>query len=172
MTDKTIYQNAPEYCHYYFDLVETDDLIAELEKSYYETLKLLSVITPHNENYSYQADKWSIKEVVRHIIDCERVFAYRAFRFSRFDETPLSGFDENKYINSLKGVDINLTGLKDEFEDVRKSTLTMFKAMTNDMLDFKGRANNVYFTTRSLGFMIVGHTIHHTNFLQKNYLKC
>lgn len=170
MTDKTIYRDAPQYCHYFFDLVQTDDLLTELEKSYHLTQELFSLIIPEKENYSYQPNKWTTKEVIRHIIDCERVYTYRALRFSRFDNTELSGFDENKYIDGIKNIEQNFTDLKDEFENVRKSTIALFKTMTKEMLDFKGTANKVVFTARTLGFMTVGHNIHHCNFIKTNYL--
>jgi len=170
MTDKKIYKDAPAYCHYFFDLIETDGLLAELEKSYQLTQELFRLVTPEKENYSYQPNKWTTKEVIRHIIDCERVYAYRALRFSRFDNTELPGFNENLYIDSMKGVEQNLTGLIEEYENVRKSTIALFKNMTNDMLDYQGTANKVVFTARALGFMTVGHNVHHCNFIKANYL--
>jgi len=170
MTDKTIYQDAPKFCHYFFDLVQTNDLLNELENSRIFTGNLFKLITVEKENYSYAPNKWTTKEVLRHIIDAERVFAYRALRFSRFDNIELSGFDENKYIDSIKGIEQNLTDLKDEYDNVRKSTIALFKTMTKEMLDFKGTANNVGFTPRTLGFMIVGHNLHHCNFIKTKYL--
>lgn len=170
MTNKTIYQDAPQYCHYYFDLVKTDDLLTELEKSNQLTQELFSLITSEKENHSYLPKKWTTKEVLKHIIDCERIYTYRALRFSRFDSTELSGFDQNKYIDNIKNVELNLSDLKDEYENVRKSTIALFKSMTKEMLDFKGTANKVVFTARTLGFMVVGHNLHHCNFLKTNYL--
>lgn len=170
MTDKRIYRDAPSYCHYFFDLVGTDDLLAELHKSKTQTEGLFLRITPEIENFSYAIGKWTIKEVIRHIIDCERVYTYRALRFSRFDETELSGFDENKYIDNLKPTAYNLADLKDEYTAVRTATIALFKSMTDEMLDFKGKANNVLFTARTLGFMTIGHNIHHCNFIVDNYL--
>ena len=114
--------------------------------------------------------RYHTKEVLRHIIDCERVYSYRALRFSRFDETELSAFDENLYIESIKKIEQNLTDLKDEYENVRKSTIALYRTMTKEMLDFKGKANKVDFTARTLGFMTVGHNLHHCNFLKTNYL--
>lgn len=170
MTDKIIYKDAPNYCHYFFDLVETNDLLSELEKSYKLTKEVFKLITFENENYSYQTNKWTIKEVLRHILDCERVYTYRAFRFSRFDNTELSGFDENEYIEKNKQAEQSLAELIDEYENVRKSTINLFKTMTNEMLDFKGKANKVSFSARTLGFMTVGHNIHHVNFIKTKYL--
>jgi uncharacterized damage-inducible protein DinB len=170
MTDKIIYKDAPNYCHYFFDLVETNDLLNELEKIYKLTKEVFKLITFENENYSYQTNKWTIKEVLRHIIDCERVYTYRAFRFSRFDNTELSGFDENEYIEKIKQAEQSLAELIDEYENVRKSTINLFKTMTNEMLDFKGKANKVSFSPRTLGFMTIGHNIHHVNFIKTKYL--
>ena len=170
MIDKTIYKDAPQYCYYFFDLVQTDDLLAELDNSYQMTQALFSLISPEKENYVYKPNKWTTKEVIRHIIDCERVYTYRAFRFSRFDNIELSGFDENLYIDNIKKFEQNLTDLKEEYENVRKSTISLFKAMTNEMLDFRGTANKVVFTPRTLGFMTIGHNLHHCNFIKANYL--
>jgi DinB superfamily len=170
MIDKTIYRDAPNYCYYFFDLVQTDDLLAELEKSYQMSQELFRLITPEKENYSYEPNKWTTKEVIRHIIDCERVYTYRAFRFSRFDNTELSGFDENLYMDRIKRVEQNMTDLEEEYENVRKSTISLFKRMTNEMLDYRGTANKVVFTARTLGFMTIGHNLHHCNFIKANYL--
>lgn len=170
MKNNKIYKVAPNYCHYFFDLVETDNLLHELEKSNQLTKELFSLITPENENFSYEANKWTTKEVLRHIIDCERVYTYRAFRFSRFDNTELAGFDENKYVDNFKVTKQNLEELENEFENVRKSTISLFQTMTDEMLDFKGTANKVAFTARALGFMTVGHNLHHCNFIKTKYL--
>ncbi|MBX2931196.1 MAG: DinB family protein [Chitinophagaceae bacterium] len=170
MTNKEIYQCAPKYYHYYFDLVETNDLLSELKKTTLLTEKIFALITPEKENFSYAANKWTTKEVLKHIIDCERIFAYRALRFSRFDNTELAGFDENKYIDNIKTAEQNLLDLQDEYLTVRKSTILLFKNMTNEMLDFKGIANKSSLTARTIGFMIIGHNLHHNNFIQSTYL--
>jgi hypothetical protein len=170
MTNKSFYKDAPSYCHFYFDLVETDNLLTELEKSKTVSQALFGLITPELENYSYQTNKWTIKQVIRHIIDCERVYTYRAFRFSRFDNTELAGFDENKYIDSVKNVEQDFFDLVTEYLAVRNATISLFKAMTSEMLNCQGVANNVIFTPLSLGFMVVGHNIHHVNYIKMNYL--
>jgi len=165
-----VYKDTPDYCHYYFDLIESENLLEELVKSQQITLELFQLITPENENFAYQPEKWTIKEVLRHIVECERVYTYRAFRFSRFDETHLSGFDENIYIENGKMMNQSLSDLKDEYQQVRKASVSLFKNMTNEMLDFKGTANNSSFTARALGFLTVGHNLHHCNFINTKYL--
>jgi len=170
MKNKAIYNDAPTYCGYYFDLIASDDLILEFEKSRLLTLDVFSMVSPEKENYSYQTDKWTIKEVLRHIIDMERIFAYRAFRFSRFDPTELSGVEENDYIVNAKQTDIKLSDLVEEFLVVRKATTWIYKNIGNEMLDFKGIANKQNYTARTLGFAMIGHNIHHCNTIKTKYL--
>ncbi|MBQ0768052.1 MAG: DinB family protein [Bizionia sp.] len=170
MKNKAIYNDAPEYYTYFFDLIQTDDLDSEFEKSTALTLDVFNVIPPALENYAYQPNKWTIKEVLRHIIDMERVLAYRAFRFSRLDDTRLSGVEENDYIENVNLTDITLSDLKEEYLAVRNSTILIYKNSSNKMLDFKGTANNQTFTARSLGFSMIGHNIHHCNFIKAMYL--
>jgi hypothetical protein len=170
LKNKKIYKDAPKYCHYYFDLVETDDLLFELEKSKELTIDIFKLITPELENFSYEPNKWTIKEVFRHIIDGERVFSYRAFRFSRFDNTELPGFEENDYIEKVKQTDIKLSDLQEDYLAVRNSTISLYKNMKGEMLDFKGSANQQTYTARTLGFMNVGHNLHHCNFIKTKYL--
>ena len=165
-----IYSNAPDHYHHYFRFIETQDLLQELEKSKHITQTLFSGIDPEKENYAYDVDKWTIKEVLQHIIDCERVFCYRAFRLSRFDPTELSGFDENQYIDNIDLTKASLSDLLDEYLNVRTVTIGLYKTMTDNMLDFKGTANNAVFTARSIGFMCVGHNLHHCKLIQTHYL--
>lgn len=170
MNNKEIYENAPDYCGYFFDLIETDDLLSEFEKSKRLTLDVISLIPANLENYSYQKGKWTVKEVIRHIIDMERIFAYRAFRFSRLDNTDLSGVEENDYIKNASQTERQLSELRDEYTSVRNSTVWVYKNLTTEMLDFKGTANAQTYTTRTLGFAMIGHNIHHCNFIKVNYL--
>jgi len=170
MKNKEIYKDAPEYCGYYFDLIESDDLLSELEKSKELTLNVFKMISPVLENYAYLPNKWTIKEVLRHIIDMERIFAYRAFRFSRFDDTELSGVEENDYIEKVRQTEIKLSDLQEEYLAVRNSTICIYKNIKTEMLDFKGTANKQTYTARTLGFALIGHNIHHCNFIKSKYL--
>ncbi|WKN42375.1 DinB family protein [Tunicatimonas pelagia] len=170
MNNKEIYKNAPKYCDYFFDLIESDNLLAEFEKSKELTLDILKLVPPDLENYSYQTDKWTIKEVLRHIIDMERIFAYRAFRFSRLDDTDLSGVEENDYINNAKQNEIKLSELRNEYLAVRNSTVWVYKNLSTEMLNFKGTANAQTYTAETLGFAMIGHNVHHVKFIEKTYL--
>lgn len=170
MKDQSIYLETASYFHYYFDLVETNDLVLELQKSKHSTIDFIQSIPKEKEDYAYSDGKWTIKEVFRHIIDSERVYAYRAFRFSRFDNTELAGFDENKYIENVNSIHFSLKDLLLEYVNLRDSTINLFETMTDQMLDFKGTANNMKTSARILGYMTVGHNIHHYNFIKKHYL--
>ena len=170
MKNRNIYDNAPEYAHHYIDLVETEDLITEFEKSKELTLDTFKLITSQNENYSYAPGKWTVKEVMRHVVDMERIFAIRAFRFSHFDNTELPGVEEDDYVDD-RIPQISLSDLKEEYLAVRNATLWIFTNSTDEMLDFRGIANEQPYTARSLGFATIGHNIHHCNFIRNRYLK-
>jgi len=169
MENKSIYSEAPKYYHYYFDLIESDNLINELEKSNQFMQNLFHKINRDNENFSYQENKWTTKQVIRHIIDCERIFGYRALRFARFDNTPLTSFDENKYMEPPLHQNENIDALTHEFLNVRQSTISLYKSMNEQMLDFRGSVDGTFNSARTIGFMIVGHQLHHCLFLEKKY---
>ena len=169
MENKSIYSEAPKYYHYYFDLIESDNLIKELEKSNQFMQNLFQKINRDNENFSYQENKWTTKQVIRHIIDCERIFGYRALRFARFDNTPLASFDENKYMEPPMHQNEYIDALTHEFLNVRHSTISLYKSMNDQMLDFRGSVDGTFNSARTIGFMIVGHQLHHCLFLEKNY---
>ena len=170
MNQRPFYQDAPSYCHPFFDLVTTDHLIKELNNSLSETSALFSSLPPEKADYRYAAGKWSVKEVLQHLVDCERVYSYRAFRFSRFDASELAGFEENDYIKNVERINRSMDDLCAEFIHLRNATIHLYSYMTEEMLDFKGKANNVIYTARSLGFMTVGHSIHHCNMIRSHYL--
>jgi hypothetical protein len=121
-------------------------------------------------DFAYAEGKWTASQVFRHIIETERIFAYRALRFSRFDETPLSGFNENDFIEKLSSTAFPKQKLIQEFKTVRDSTISLFETMTPEMLSFMGNANGLSVSAEMLGFMIVGHTVHHMDVIENRYL--
>ena len=170
MPNQQTYLDAPDYCHPFFDHVKTDDLIFELKQSGIITREMMLTLPDDKLHFKYAENKWSVLEVFRHIIDCERVYTYRAFRFSRFDDTPLAGFDENAYIANTDHLPYTMQELIEEFDHMRYGTISLYEHMTPEMLDFKGKANQHTFTARSLGFMTVGHNLHHLQVLRSLYL--
>jgi hypothetical protein len=171
MNNPELYTQAPPYCHYYFDLIQTDNLMAELQQNKALVLDTLAAFSETQAEIAYAPGKWTVKEVFRHLMETERILAYRALRFSRMDPTPLPGFEEDEYILQAKEMKYDLTDLNLEFKALRDSTIQLFKPMTEGMLNFTGLANQVHYTPKTLGFMIIGHAIHHCNILKTRYLK-
>jgi hypothetical protein len=171
MIAKPNYNDAPDYCAYYFDLIVKPDLIDALKEIAEGTVKLFTSVPVEKENYRYLNDKWTIKQLLRHMIDCERVYTYRAMRFSRFDNTELPGFDENNYAEADNTTGTNIKELISEYKFLRKATICLFKGMNDAMLDFKGKANGKTSTARAWGWMAAGHNIHHCKILKERYLK-
>jgi hypothetical protein len=164
------YHDAPSYFKHFFDLLSSSDLVAELQASQVETVQLLQSISHDQGLFAYQPGKWTSNQVFRHIIDCERVFAYRALRFSRMDATDLPGFDHNSYALSSVDLNDNPAALSKEFTAVREASISLFQNLSEERLDFKGSANGLVYTPRTLGFMIAGHNLHHARFVADHYL--
>jgi hypothetical protein len=169
MQHPDLYLSSPQYCHYYFDLVTTDNLVLALQESKQHCLQVFSQISPEKENYAYDPGKWTTKEVLRHIIETDRILSYRALRFSRFDANPLPGFNENAYIENTRDMQYSMQSVLKEFESLRESIIQMYIPMTDEMLQFKGTANGLQYSPLALGFMVAGHTLHHCKVLQERY---
>ncbi|MBK9741672.1 MAG: DinB family protein [Saprospiraceae bacterium] len=121
------------------------------------------------EDQIYAAGKWTAKEILQHLIDTERIFSYRALRFARADETPLPGFDENKYAQNINTSRRTIDDLLLEFAAVRQSTLGLFIGLDEVELQRVGTASNQQISVLALGFTIVGHVIHHINVIKERY---
>ncbi|MGV3631478.1 MAG: DinB family protein [Bacteroidota bacterium] len=161
---------VPDYFVYYTGLVQENDLIEALAESREATVELFSSIPVEKEDFAYAPGKWTVKQMLSHLIDTERVFAYRALRFSRHDSTELPGYDENLFARNSNTENLMLERLLEEYRCVRKSTLSLFETMSDEMLDFQGTANKMSCSARALGYMIAGHEIHHCNVLKERYL--
>lgn len=160
----------PEYFAQYINLVENDDVVLAMKLNLSELVSFLEKIPVEKHNFKYQENKWTIKDVVRHIIDTERVFAYRALRFARFDDTKLAGFDENTYASNVNTSNILMLDLIEELILLRKSTIKLFESFSDEMLSNKGVASGKQMSVLAAGFVITGHAIHHTNVLREKYL--
>jgi hypothetical protein len=159
-----------EYYGRYVGKIEGTDILAELEKQLDSTLAALRRIDERKGDFRYQPGKWSIKEVIGHMIDCERVFAYRALVFSRNDNTALPGFDQDKWAGFVNYSNVPLADIIDEFEVVRRSTILLFRHMQPDAWTRRGNGNGKDMTTRSAAFIIAGHVQHHLEILRTRYL--
>ena len=121
--------------------------------------------------FRYAADKWSIKELVGHLIDTERIFSYRALRFARNDKTPLPGYEQDDYIRHASFDDCSLSELAAELESVRQSTLFLFKHLDEEAWMRRGVASESEVSVRALAYIIAGHELHHRRVLRDRYLQ-
>ncbi len=161
---------APYYATY-VDKVGDGDIFSILSAQLHHTLALLRPLTDEQGNYQYAEGKWSIKEVVGHIVDSERIFCYRALRGARADEQPLPGFEQDDYVDAANFNNRSLEGLLDEFSHVRTSNLLFFKSLSATDLMRTVVASNVVFTVRALLYIIAGHELHHVQVLNEKYLQ-
>jgi hypothetical protein len=170
MIERPAMQDVPLYCHQYIDLVKGTNLLKIFESDAENTFKFYMSIPKDKEDFSYAPGKWTVKEILNHVNDQERIFCYRALRFSRKDPTELHGFEQQIYNKNAKATFRSLVDLVHEFKSVRMATLTLFNHLDPDMLDFYGIANNLRVSPRIIGWMIPGHNIHHCNVIREKYL--
>lgn len=164
---------ASEYApHYgtYISLIEGDDIVAALSDQLKASLSLLRAIPEERGDYRYGPDKWSIKELVGHITDCERIFAYRALRIARNDKTPLPGFEQDDYVKYGPFAHCQLQSLVSEFEHVRLATIGLLKHLDEAAWTRRGTANDKEISVRALAYAMAGHEKHHMEILRTRYL--
>ena len=158
------------YYEAYVSRVPKGDLLAILEDQRRDTQRLLASVSEARALYRYAAGKWSVKEVVGHVTDAERVFGYRAMRFARGDETPLAGFDENAYAPAGRFDARPLASLAAEFDAVRRATIALFGGFEPSVFARRGTANGHGISVRALAYVIAGHELHHIAILRERYL--
>jgi uncharacterized damage-inducible protein DinB len=146
------------------------ELIEELEICLHEFIRFVQNIPMDKFDYRYVEGKWTIKDIIQHVIDTERIFAYRALRISRNDTTPLPGFEENDYVENTKANERGIQDLLAEFSAVRYATLFLFKSFSEEQLKRMGTASGTAISVRAIGFIIIGHQKHHQNIFQERYL--
>jgi hypothetical protein len=163
-------QDAAEFYHGYISHANGNS-ITDLMTNHGAKLKeFYNGLPEEKADFAYAQGKWTIKELLQHIIDAERVFAYRALRFARKDITPLPGFDENAYAQHSYARERTLQSLKDEFNAVRTSTDMMLSSFNEDQVNASGTASNKHITVNALAFIIYGHLLHHKALIEERYL--
>jgi hypothetical protein len=165
--------NSNEYHAYYknyIDLAASENLKDGLSNSMISTEAFLKAIPNNKFEYRYAEGKWTIKEIIQHLIDAEIVFAYRALRFSRNDRTELPGFDENVYAEKSLANNRSKEQLIDNYMAVRKASIAIFNSFDKDALLKVGMASNSIMSVRALGFVIIGHEKHHCRIITERYL--
>jgi len=165
------FSTLPDFYKKYVLHVQDSNLIDAVKSSGGATASLVLSIPEERGEYRYAPGKWSIKELVCHMMDAERIFAYRALRFARNDATPLSGFEENDYAPQANAHARTLQNLVEEMKRLRASTIDLYASFTPEMLQRKGSANKNIISVGNLGYVIAGHETHHCIVLKERYLK-
>jgi hypothetical protein len=157
------------YAEQYVSLVTGDDIVGILIAQHKQTQTLFSGHSERDGNFRYAPDKWTVKEVIGHMADTERIFAYRAMRFARGDQTPLSGFEQEDYVRGARFGARKLTDVVGEFADVRQASLALFRSLDEEAWLRRGVANGNPVTVLALAYLIAGHELHHRKILNERY---
>jgi uncharacterized damage-inducible protein DinB len=163
---------ADEYAPYYdryISLIQGEDILNTLDQQRREMMLLLSCRDDDEGDFHYAPDKWSAKEVLGHICDTERIFAYRALRIARADATPLEGFEQDDYVRNGPFAQRPLSDLVEEFIAVRRATLSLLRNLDEAAWSRRGVANKNEISVRALAYIIAGHELHHRQILKEKY---
>lgn len=159
-----------DYYGKYVQLVREGDIVETVRAQLSETLQLFGEITEERAGHRYAEGKWSIRQVITHLCDVERVMSYRALTFARGDTTELPGFEENDWAEAAGSDERSLSSLIDELTAVRASTIALFDGFAADAWSRTGKANRAQVTVRALAWIIAGHELHHCNIIRDRYL--
>ena len=160
---------APGFAGYIGQIGDEEDILKVLAEQLDLVLARLKPVSEERSNYRYAEGKWSIKEIVNHLSDTERIFAYRALRIARADATPLPGFDENAYAPEMRADERTLADLSAEWVDVRRSTLSLFRHLPAGTWERLGTASGHPCSVRALAYATAGHVRHHLKVLAERY---
>ncbi|MDZ4714957.1 MAG: DinB family protein [Cytophagales bacterium] len=163
-------ETIPAFYKGYVKLVSHPDVLQALRISGYRTMELIHSIPDAKSDFRYAEGKWSIREVLCHMLDAERIFGYRALRFARNDRTELPGFDENEFARHMNAAGRTLKQIGDEMQHLRSSTVDLFESFTEEMMKRKGVSNKSELSVVALGIIIAGHETHHVKILRERYL--
>src|ERR1700748_2968933 len=159
---------APFY-ETYVSKVQGADVLSQLESQRLQTAQLFAAGSERDGNFRYAPDKWTIKEVVGHLSDSERIFSYRALRIARGDQTPLPGFEQDDYVKNGNFAEQSVADLVAEFGSVRAAPLALFRSLNGAAGSRRGTASEKPVTVRALAFIIAGHELHHREILKERY---
>ncbi len=161
---------VPSFYHNYINLVKSDDLLSVLKDQSISFRKFLDNIPENKIDHRYTEGKWSIKELLQHCIDAERIFAYRSLCIARKDQTHFPGFEEEEYAKNAKSENLIWENLKEEFSIVRRSTELLFNSFDEEQLEATGTVSENSNYVRAFGFIMAGHLMHHENVIVERYL--
>lgn len=167
--DITSIEYAPYY-NLYLNRVHQDTTLLEgFQQSKEIFTRFLDEIPQEKYYYQYAEGKWTVKEIIQHIIDTERIFCYRALRIARGDKTPLPGFDENAFVPPSKANEKSMNQLKEEYTSLRESNLSLYKGFDKWMLEELGEASAGPVSVRAIPFILMGHEKHHMHIFEMRY---
>lgn len=161
---------VPEYYRGYLRFLKDESVVDFLQSSAKDFNYLLNTFSNEKAEYRYAEKKWSVKDLVQHVIDSERVFAYRAMRFARNDSTEVPGFEQDDYAHHADSDSRDIKDLMSEFTSTRYSTISLFSSLREKDLKRTGIANGVEFSVEILGYLISGHQLHHLEVIREKYL--
>jgi hypothetical protein len=159
---------APYYARY-VSLVQGEDILATLDQQRRQTMMLLSGRDEQDGDFRYAPEKWSAKEVLGHVCDTERIFAYRALRISRADATPLAGYEQDDYVRNGPFAHCSLSDLVEDFIAVRRATISLLRNLDQAAWMRRGIANKNEVSVRGIAYIIAGHELHHRRILEEKY---
>ncbi len=158
-----------KYIQRYLDLIPSQNWMEEMAKSEVETLQIYSKLNDETALYKYEEGKWTLKEMLLHIIDTERIFQYRALSFARNETQDLLGFDENLFAENSLANERTLKSLIDEYKANRQSSIILFENFSEKVLAKTGTSNGNRISVKQLGYLIIGHNLHHLNVIRERY---
>ena len=164
-------ESVPTFYQTYVRHVQNYSITEAFEHSMRSYDQIVNSIPEENGAFRYAPGKWTIKELLVHVLDAERIFAYRALRFARNDKTMLPGFDENIYVPYSGAAERSITDIARSMHILRESTRDLFGSFTPEMLARRGSANNTEISVEALGYVVSGHQLHHCSVLRERYLK-
>jgi hypothetical protein len=167
---KTDLSRVPQFYHTYINKVKENDLSEAFKNNSASFISFLDSIPKEKHDHRYAPEKWTIKEILQHMIDAERVFSYRALRFARKDTTHLPGFNENLFARNAKTENRSWNDMVEEFKMLRRSTELLFNSFDDEQLDADGITNDASIYVMGIGFICVGHCYHHQQIIRERYL--
>ena len=159
-----------KYIQRYLDLIPTENYLEELKSIGEKTVSLFSYLTEEQSKFAYAEGKWTLKEVLLHLSDTERIFQYRILAFARGEKSELPGFDEESYAANSFANNRSLESLLEEYQLVRQSSQILFESLNHTTLNNTGKANGNEISVETICKLIVGHNIHHLNVIEERYL--
>lgn len=167
--------NSSEYNPFYKNYITnatSGTIIEGLVKNLETVVSFYSVIPYAKHDFAYSEGKWTIKDILLHVIDTERIFQYRALRIARQDSTPLAGFEQDDYIAPANATKRSMESLIEEYKSVRQASITLFRSFNLSALMQIGEASGFPITVRAIGYILTGHENHHINIIKSRYLNC